>query len=157
MLGNALKTATCSLVLINCATSWKNSFLRVQLKDHFWMYLNFFNRVNFCCSLFSLLLDIHHFPMPATTHNLWSAHNDHWRQFYCRWLWSQCNSFWSADQPGRKLLGPMPVDSHKSCFHFNTVVFRLGLQQPETGHANLPCKNHIKVRGKPENLNIVTI
>ena len=35
--------------------------LRVQLEDdHFWMYLNFFNRLYFCCSLLSLFLDIHH-------------------------------------------------------------------------------------------------
>ena len=26
----------------------------------------------------------------------------------------------------------MPVDSHKSCFHFNAVVFQLSLEQPAT-------------------------
>ena len=48
-----------------------------------------------------------------------------------RWFWRR-SCFWSADQSGRELLRAMPVDSHKSCFHFNAVVFQLRLEQPAT-------------------------
>ena len=46
-----------------------------------------------------------------------------------RWFW-RWSCIWSADQSGRELLRAMPVDSHKSCFHFNAVVFQLSFEQP---------------------------
>ena len=94
------------------------------------MYLNFFNKLHFCCPFHFFLISFITAWLLAecrsrdNDHNDYHHHDDHQKWF---WRWS---CFWSADQSGRELLRAMPVDSHKSCFHFNAVVFQLSFEQP---------------------------
>ena len=106
------------------------TLLGVQLDYHFWMYLNFFNKLHFCCPFHfswypSSLLDC----WPSADQEMMITTTIIIMIMIKRWFW-RWSCFWSADQSGRELLRAMPVDSHKSCFHFNAVVFQLSFEQP---------------------------